>query len=305
MRILVAMGSYQAINEGLKEVIHNNHTVAYEKGIREKKFNSVVQGKGETFKLSSFDQRSYEESNRPREKSGDRGNDGAVLAKIAGFIIFIGFMIFRLSNSNSNHNSTYDYDFSSIMENNNFGSPTYYSNYGSNADDEFVETINYLHSDSIAILESEATHFGYHLADYFEMDILAPYPGKPEHVKVYNDTKDDMILFFQGDKKNKKMFLFLEPNNFDWIHNNLSGMRIYTGSHPEIIQYKKDSMDVFPSEKLRWKDFNEENRANFNVYHKLKIKLYHGQKKELRIQKEHGKYTTGLKEIPLFENINL
>jgi hypothetical protein len=302
MRILFAMGSYKAVNEEFAEVIHNNHHVAYEQGIREKSFNSVVQGKGGTFKRTAFDQRSYETLNRPREKSKRSGSEGL---RAVGILLFIGFMVFRIFlNSNNNSYEAPDYDFSSLFENIDMSTPVEYG-FNMDADLDFVKAVNYIQSDSALILSNEPVEFGQNLNAYFESDRLTPYEGKPDQVKVVNETNQDLILFFQGDLLYKKAFLFLGPENFEWISGDLAGFRIYTGDSPEMVEYRADTTQRNYREGFRWGEFSDENRKHFNVYRDLGLSLFPGEKVELTISFKDGQFIHEVDKTTLFEGIDL
>ena len=298
-RILFAMGSFRSVNEEFAEIIRHNHEAGYSRGIRELGYHSF-HDKGGTFKRNAFDHRSYEESNRPKQKS--ESNDASGL-RVVGLLLFLGFMAFKIWFSSSDHKyEAPDYNFLPMFEKLDLSSPVNLD-FNMDADLEFVKAVNYIQSDSAFILSNQPVEFGQNLHAYFESDRLTPYEGKPDQVKVINNTEDDLILFFQGDLLYKKAFLFLEPENFEWISGDLAGFRIYTGDSPEMVEYREDTTQRKYIEGFRWGEFTDEHRKHFNVYHDLGLSLFPGEIVELEISFKGDSYTYEVDKTTHLEEI--
>jgi hypothetical protein len=282
LRIVFSIGILEATNAATQEVFAKNKRIAIKAGVSEITYpNGVKKGKGgTTFSRQRSDFGAHDERKRNAQHDKAMRKSRAVVAeyntrakkqesnsgpavKLIGLILVVGIVVLRAITVSHNKNSSYD------MPDINFQTSDKMIEKLQNdiaEEQEFIDRMKYLHSDSVEILTETSISFN------LENTRLAPHQSQitgETNLQIRNLTDCDLLIIGNKNSYFKQKYYCVERGQKISVHTELNSFRIYGGNYPEMVNYinaKGDTMRHF-----RFGSMTPLNLSKLdNVYHTRK-----------------------------------
>jgi hypothetical protein len=243
LRILFSIGSFESASESAKDVFAKNKKIAFDAGVRE-----------EDYKESQFVERGGTIIKKRSKADGESSYNWAWL--IAVILIFS----LRSILSDSNDIKRVDFNADDIWE--------HYDRkiviQSNSTDQDFVDLMKYLHSDSIEIVGSEDIPFDLERTNLPTNQVSV---FGNNRLDIKNDTEFKMVIIAQKLGVNEPLFYCLSPNEQIKVQPQLSKIRIYSGENPQLVDYIDQNGDTLNH--FRFNTFTIADMWNFDILHNV------------------------------------
>lgn len=267
-RILYALGNFNAKNFNTQHLLRDNKDKAYHAGVREVHYpKDKLDGSGEV-----------------RLEKNKKEKTFALLKFFPLFILVINVVVVIILVQYSEYISS---ENSKKM----FNSPKL-EGAMSHLDKTKVDLLNFLHSDSVNIIEQKDIEFNIENCDlpFSQAEIGTELP-----IEIKNETEFNLMLIAHHFGNFTSNFYCLSPKESIKIPDLLMGIRVYAGSVPQIIKYVNAQGDTLSH--FRFNNFSVENEQNFNFYHHINPVNNKSSKTEIRIELENSSFVLKKEEL--------
>ncbi len=280
VRILFAIGTFEAVNANTRDVLNRNRAIAKKAGVIEEQYPpGQLKGKGGTLVYT-----------RPQRKPVDSKGKSSYVGLV--FIVIIFFVLRTLLVSDDAPEYKMPKGFDGLSTDNTGSSNYIHTNIPT--DQEFVDLMLYLHSDSIEITSQQNIHFDLPTTHLADGQTVVRGDSKSD-LDIKNETEQRMVVIAQKWGYSEPLFYCLNPYQTMTVQPQLEGVRIYNGEMPQIIEYK-DSNGLVKNH-FRFNTFTDEDKWNFGEYHEVETIRHMSKNQLITIRKPFDKYIVDLKVI--------
>lgn len=279
VRILFAIGAFEAVDANTKDVLKQNRAIARKAGVIEEQYPpGKPKGRGGTL------------VNTRLKKKSETGKF-SYLGWIIVLVIFYSVKVLINTDSNKPEFKMSE-NFKNILADTS-DSPNYV-NLNLPKDQNFVDLMLFLHSDSIEVVSRQNISFNLPATHLADGQTVVRGDGESD-LDIKNETEQRIVVIAQKWGFSEPLFYCLNPNQTMTVQPQLEGVRIYKGEIPQIIEYK-DSSGIVRSH-FRFKTFTDEDKLNFTEYHKTETIMHMSKNQLITITKPLDKFEVDVKVI--------